>query len=351
MSRVSGHPQKFWGMKKCIVTLIALLSISLGMEIKAQNAKDCELPVMVTVSDKSALNSEVANLLKARLERIVCRDGFGGADMSHLCLTASVVPIDKEIMSGMRPLVTAKVEVTLVMSNLMGGEKFGAITTTLSGGGKNEDLAVKSAIARMNANDKTFQDFMKQCHAKVFDYYRAHIPAIIKQSEVMANRGEYEKALYSLACVPPCVEGYDKVGDAMLAVWQEYLDEDCSEKLAKAKAVWHSSQTEEAAKIAAAYLASINRKSACVEEAEALLAEISDKISGNISRLLAQEDEDRAFNKDQARIDNELRQQQIDAIRELSLSYVQNVVGPLVDNMSRQPDININHYGAEGNAE
>lgn len=311
--------------QKYIFSFILLVFGMFTGELKAED-NSCELPIMVRVSDKSALATENAEMLKSKLERIVTQAGFGGTELSHLCLEASVTPVDRELLSGTRPLVTTTVEVTLLMYNVMGGEKFGSTTIELKGVGKTENIAVKGALTSFNPSDDRYQKFLERCHSKVMDYYRSNIPSIIRQSEFLSNRGEYEKSLYLLSTVPPCVAGYDEIGERMLAVWQEYLDQDCAEKIAKAKAVWHSSQTEEAAKEAAAYLAAIDRKSGCVEEADKLMDEISSKISENINRLLQQEEDSRAFEKESARAEIELRKQQIEAIRQLSLAYGQNII-------------------------
>lgn len=310
--------------------IFSLIMLVFGIHTSELRAEDngCELPIMVRVSDKNDLATENADMLKSKLERIVTQAGFGGSELSHLCLEASVTPVDREILSGTRPLVTTTVEVTLLMYNVMGGEKFGSTTLELKGAGKTENIAVKGALTSFNPSDDRYQQFLERCHSKVMDYYRSNIPSIIRQSEILSNRGEYEKSLYLLSTVPPCVAGYEKIGETMLAVWQEYLNQDCAEKIAKAKAAWKSAQTEEGAKEAVAYLAAIDRKSGCVEEADKLMEEISSKVSENINRILLQEEDNRAFEKESARAEIELRKQQIEAIRQLSLAYAQNVIKP-----------------------
>lgn len=331
---------------KHILNLIILICGIFTIEIKADD-NSCELPIMVKVSEKSNIASENADMLKTRLERIVTQLGYGGTELSHLCLEATVTPTDRELLSGTRPLVTTTIEVTLLMYNVIGGERFGSTTLELKGAGKTENIAVKAALAGFNPNDDRYQKYLERCHSKVMDYYRSHIPYIIQQSEILSHRGEYEKSLYLLSTVPPCVAGYEKIAETLLAVWQEYLNEDCSDKLAKARTVWNAAQTEEAAKEAAAYLAAIDRKSECVEEADKLLAEISGKISENINRLLLQEDDNRAFEKESARAEIELRRQQIDAIRQLALAHAQNIVTPAVEEKSPHQDIDSNNNTEE----
>ncbi len=332
-----------------ILTSAAIVSTAV-----AQDTADCRLPVMVKVNEGSCeLSGPNVELLTNKLEQVVGSEGFGGSELSHLCLTASVSETDRQVISGSRPLITTRMDVYLVLSNVISGEKFGASSIAVSGAGRNDAQAFRKALAGINTANPDLSKFLTSARRKVFDYYEAHIPAIIQQSNVLANRGEYEKALFMLSTVPPCCKGYDSVGDAMLAVWQTYLDQDCAEKLAKATAVWRASQTDEAALMAASYLAAIDRKSACVEGADALLNEIAGKVGENIARVIAREDEDRAFEKEQVRaaIDMQreelaIKRDKVDAIRQLALAYAQFVLGPVVNNLSQPqpaPVINVNN--------
>ncbi len=324
----------------CILASIAVFFSACPDNVLAQD-NGCDIPVMVKVREGNIPDAANADHLADKLDRMLTQQGFGGSELANLCLEAVVSENDKEVISGTRALVVADLEVNLVLSNVLSGEKFGSISTSIKGTGKNESQAFRKALAQFKASDDRYQYFLQRCRSKIMDYYRTHIPSIVRQSEILADRGEYEKALYGLAAVPPCAAGYEAVADALMAVWQNYRDTDCNAKLAKAKAIWHSSQTEEAAREAASYIAAIDRRSACVEEADELLADISSAVGDNIARTILREDEDRDFEKEMARSTIDLKRQEIDAIRELALAYVRNVVGPVVDNMTRKPDVNI----------
>lgn len=316
---------------------VALASASAGAQVR-----ECELPVMVSVTESDCtLSGANIEMLQNKITQAVTTEGFGGSELSHLCLTVSVSETDKQVTSGTRPVVSQGIEIYLVLTNLLGGEKFGSTSIAVRGAGHNEAQALRKAISGINTSNRDLQRFLARARDKVTAYYAGHIPSIIRQSQVLATRGEYEKALYTLGTVPPCTPGYDDVADAMMAVWQTYIDKDCADKLSKAMAVWHAAQTEEAAMTAAAYLAAIDHRSACAEDARALLAEISGKIGENIARVIAREDEDRAFDKEQKRAEIDLRRQEIDAMRQLALAYAQYVLGPVVDNLTEQPDINV----------
>lgn len=325
------------GLKQIIIAgAVVVISCS-----HAAAQETCPLPVMVKV-DNADSNLSQANIkfLDSKLRQLVATRGFGSnAELSHLCLMASVSETgDKQVISGNRPVVSGSFDVYMVLTNLLSGENFGAENITIKGVGNTESQMMQSAMSRINPSNSELQTFLQNARVKVFDYYRSHIPSIISLAKAMSQRGEYEKALYMLSTVPPCVDGYDSVATAMLDVYYDYLDVDCHQKLAAARAAWAASQNEEGATVAAGYIAAIDHRSSCYAEAQELLAEIAGRVDENLRRVIAREDEDRAFEKElvrgeaelrrkQVENDFELRQQEIEAIRQIGLAYAQTVIG------------------------
>lgn len=340
----------------------------LGLSITIHSQETCPLPIMVSVDNSAgSLSGSNVRFLESKLAQLVASRGFGSsAEMSHLCLKASVSETgDKQIISGNRPVIAGSLDVYLVLTNLLSGENFGADNIAVRGAGNSEAQRLQSAVARINPSNRELQLFLQNARVKVFDYYRSHIPSILHQAKAYSQRGEYDKALYVLGTVPPCVDGYDDVAAQMLATFAEYLDVDCNRKLNKARALWLAGQDDEAAKAAAAYIAAIDSRSACFPEAMKLLDTIGSRIDENQRRIIAREDEERALQLelirgkaalDKQKIDNDflLRQQEIDAIRQLALAYAQSVLPAMAnvpasipdvkadDNSGRRVSININ---------
>ncbi|MCH5229966.1 MAG: hypothetical protein J1F12_08260 [Muribaculaceae bacterium] len=299
--------------------------------------EDCPLPVMVKVVDENNVLSEAnINFLTQKLMQVVSYEGYGGQELAYLCLMASVSETNKEIISGNRPLVVLNAELDLVLCSLKSGEQFGATSIPLSGQGVKESQAFQKALARVSRHNQALNAFMRQARKKVFEYYESHIPSMIRQANLLTQRGEYEEALYMLSSVPPCCNNYDPVEEAIINIWSTYINRECSEQMAKANAIWRSTKNQEGALLAAAYIGAINRESMCAQEADALLAEIESKLDADYARELALEDEEREFAKEQIREEMNLkkeeiniRKQKIDAIREIALSFSDSVVGPL----------------------
>ena len=325
---------------------ILLTGIAIIAGCSAMAQETCPLPIMVQVDNADgSLSDANVRLLDSKLKQLVASKGYGSnAELSHLCLQASVSDNgDKQIISGNRKIVSGSYEIYLVLTNLLSGENFGAGNISVKGAGNSESQQMQAALSHVNPSNRDLQILLQNARIKVFDYYRSHIPSIINQALSESQRGNYDKALYILATVPPCVEGQDSVAAVMLRVYQEYLDVDCNKKLTAARAVWGASQNEEGASAAAAYIAAIDRRSSCYPEAQELLAEISSRIDENLRRIIAREDEDRALQQElirgeadlrrqQVQNDYELRQAEIEAIRQIGLAYAQTVIGDKIRN-------------------
>lgn len=323
----------------------ALIIISLLAAILPLRAQEtCPLPVMVRVDDSGGiLTSENARLLTQKLTQLVSSHGFGSnAELSHLCLTASVSDRgDREVISGTRQVVTGSFDVYLVLTNMLSGENFGSDNITLKGAGNSEGRMIQAALSRINPSDAALRKFIQNSRVKAFDYYRSHIPSIISHSGTLSERGDYDQALYLLSTVPPCVDGYEGVEEAMYQTFTKYLEVDCHQKLAKARSIWAVSKDSDGAAAAAAYIAAIDHRSSCYDEARELLSEISGKLDEDIRRSLAIEDEQRNLEielirgeadlrKNKQDQEYQLRSMEIDALRQFSQAYMESVIGQMV---------------------
>ena len=206
---------------------ILLTGIAIIAGCSAMAQETCPLPIMVQVDNADgSLSDANVRLLDSKLKQLVASKGYGSnAELSHLCLQASVSDNgDKQIISGNRKIVSGSYEIYLVLTNLLSGENFGAGNISVKGAGNSESQQMQAALSRVNPSNRDLQILLQNARIKVFDYYRSHIPSIINQALSESQRGNYDKALYILATVPPCVEGQDSVAAVMLRVYQEYLD-------------------------------------------------------------------------------------------------------------------------------
>lgn len=298
-------------MKKILVSLLVFAAGHLTMF----GQSGCTTPLMVLVPDQAEYVPMTArNTLESKLRQAVTQNGMeGGVAFSDFCLVANTTEASKEIISGARPLVTLTVDLELFVGNNYTGEKFASTSVTIHGAGRNEAQAYSAAFASLTSSNAQLQQFLSQAKRKVNDYYETQVPNIIRQAKGYAARREYEDAICLLSSVPTCCNKYDAVEKTMLDIYQEFVDYDCAVKVGKARAIWNASQDKEGAALAGIYLAAIDPRSSCSDEALLLSEQIRKRVG-----------DDWEFAKELQRDAVDLERARIDAIRAIGVAYGQH---------------------------
>lgn len=298
-------------MKKYLYMLFVLLFGCIQLD--AQN--DCAIPLMVYVPKQpSMLPLSAQASLTTKIRQLVTQSGLeSGAGFSTFCIVANITEESKNVISGLRPLVTLTINLNLFVGNNYTSDKYSSAVVTLSGAGQTEAKAYMSAFSGINFTNTALQTFIKDAKKKILAYYETQIPNIIKQANSFALRREYEEALCLLASVPICSSKYGDVEKCMLSVFQDYVDYDCAQKVAKARAVWDAGQNKESASVAGAYLTAIDPSSTCWSDAIALSNSIRSRIG-----------DDWEFSKELQRDAVKLEKTRIDAVRAIGVAYGNN---------------------------
>lgn len=293
--------------------VLTLLLFCLSLWAKAQN--DCVIPMMVVVPQQIDSLAPMAHTkLETKMRQMLTMNGMeGSASFSNFCIVANLTEGSKEVMSGLRPLVTVTSELELFVGNNYTGEKFASTSIMLNGAGRNESKAYTSAFGSINTGNAQIQKFLKDAKQKVSQYYETQVQNIIAQAYSFSTRREYEEALCLLISVPTCCSNYYKIEQCMLDIYQQYVDYDCAVKVNKARSIWNASQDKDGAKSAGAYLASIDPASSCWDDALALADEIRKRIG-----------DDWEFSKELARDAVMLEKAKIDAIRAIGVAFGEN---------------------------
>ncbi len=298
-------------MKK-ILLIIAIVTICV-FSTKAQN--DCVIPVMVLVPQQvDSLAPMAQSKLESRLRQIVTQNGMdGGAQFANFSLVANLTESSKEVIGGLRPMVTLTSELELYVGNNYTGDKFASTAIVLNGAGRNESKAYTTAFNNISSNNPQIQKFLKDAKRKVSEYYETQIPNILSLARSFSIRREYEEALCLLVSVPTCCNKYTEVEHCMVEIYQQYVDYDCAVKVNMARTIWNASQDDEGAAIAGTYLASIDPASSCWDDALALAETIRARIG-----------DDWEFSKELMCDSVMLEKTKIEAIRAIGVAFGQN---------------------------
>ena len=289
--------------------------ISACMALNLSAASDCVIPMMILVPDQvDSISAMAKSRLQSRLRQLVTVNGMeGGAKFSNFALVANVVEDSKNVVSGLRPVVTLTAEMELFVGNNYTGEKFASTSILLNGAGNSESKAYSAVFANISPTNPQLQKFLKEAKAKINQYYATQIPNILTQAKGFATRHEFEEALCLLSSVPTCCDGYDQVEECMEQVFQQYIDFDCAIKISKANAIWAATQDKEGAALAGAYLVAIDPAAACWEDALALADQIRQRIG-----------DDWEFAKEMQREAVNIEKARIEAMRAIGVAYGEN---------------------------
>tara|TARA_B100000963_G_scaffold245456_1_gene214901 strand:+ start:1812 stop:3092 length:1281 start_codon:yes stop_codon:yes gene_type:complete len=273
------------------------------------------------------LKSKELNKVRSKITSIVSKYGISGSGEGNFVIYPIIDIYDEEKMAtGMDNLVIIRAEFSLVIKEINNGQIYGSCSVEIEGTGRDRNRALSKCIQSINTRDSEFKNLIEGSKAKIINYYESKCSDIKIEAESHSKRRDYSSAIATLMQVPEevgscyreisekCVEYYnyhielecqEKIQAAKVAktrnnwddavenllgilphfecysdamkLLQEIEDHRCSENLGKAKGAW--AKGENAASVAAMYLAMIPTDSKCSEEANQMSNDIRQRLN------------------------------------------------------------------------
>ena len=212
----------------------------------------------------------------------------------------------------MRNIVVVEVEFNLFIQQYSNKKLFSSYATSLKGSGFSKQKAIIDAISKIPTDDKEIATFITEAKEKIIDYYNNNCNQIVQESDNLLKSNKFRQAIAVLSSVPkeaaPC---YNKVQDKLIRAFNSYQKQTCESSLLKAKTKIANNQYTEALR----YLGLIDVSSPCVNRAEKLIKEISNKLSPELK-----EESDLMVNKLQDG-QEKIEQHRAVAIKRISREY------------------------------
>lgn len=308
-------------MKKFLVTIVALGSVLCAMAQTNQKP----IPIGVYVSDSAtAVPAMAHSLLEDKLLQIATENGLGADNHASFFLTCSVNLTDKDVISGAPTRIVQNADVSFYVADMQTRRVYESVTISARGVGENENKAFTSLFKSIKPSSPEMKNLIANASKEIVAYYESQIDNYIKQAKALAKLGEFEQALYILSVVPDVCEGYDKINDMAVEVYQKMIDNESLMLLQKAKTLWAAGHNYEAAMEAGNYLAQVSPYSSCFAEAEALAVEIKQFVIAERAYDRAQAEEELAWSRMMAEKEHALKEKEIDAWKEVGVAYGQN---------------------------
>ena len=286
--------------------------------------------ISVFLPETAGIPKDGLNLLQSIMVKMLTQNGVcGTGGHPRFVLTPMITQINQDITTTAPTMYSNTYDATFFIADAVNGDIYSSLTTKMNGVGQSPLKAFINAFSGMNVQDVKFQNFLKQGTSRINDYFNNNCNTILKESNMLAAKQEYDQALTLLESVPSSTSCYDKISKTMLLVFKQYIDNDCNIALSNMKAELGKNNDPAASgynEPAMVYYSLINPKAKCFKEAEALYKNYISKLNPKEKRDweqkiqqykddLDKDKQDREFKTLQAHLAIEGNQELLDVYR------------------------------------
>jgi hypothetical protein len=267
-------------MKKII---LLLLCAPLFSQAYAQQEEDFgKIALSVIMPDNvENLDASQVSKLQTKITQLVTISGLAasGTDQNFVLYPTFAVYESAVVESGMQDITVMNCEVTLFIKDYENNVIFSTVSKSLKGTGKSKNLAITSAISKMNVNDPDFKAFITTGKARIIEYFNAKCEMIIQNAFTLVKQERFDEAIYNLSLVPEvCEDCYYRCLDTMESIYALKINAECQNKLQEANITWAASQNTDGAEKIVGIIKEINPLADCQPEVEILMKKINDKL-------------------------------------------------------------------------
>ena len=267
-------------MKKILIIIIlALVQITVS---RAQNTMDVGRIVLhsVVIDPENKMPSESKVFLETKLSQIASNNGVGGNGINPRFIIAAKINITtKDIIAGPPQMIAINTEIIFFVGDAITKELYANETISSKGVGTNENKSLIDAIKNINTKNPSLMNLIENGKNKIVNYYSQQCDFIISKCKTLADKQNYDEAIYELMQVPDvCKDCYLKCMAVVKPIWQKKINRDCTLKLNVAKNKWNASQNSKGAVAVAEIIANIEPAASCYKEALVLTESIKNKI-------------------------------------------------------------------------
>lgn len=300
---------------RTIKVAMAVFLAALPLVINAQETAYGGISIRAIVADDDIPATATKNI-ETKLQRALAANGIGDMDCTQrFIITAKVDVTSNDVVPSNPPRVSKKMDITLIVGDVIENKIYETCTITAAGIGTNDDKAFVSAFSRINPNNEELQSMLERAKAEIIGYYTANCSGIIANARSLAGQQKYDEAIARLMSVPDvCTECYKKCQNEAVEIYRKKLDNEFSALLNEAKNEWmHSKDAAAAAKVAE-IISGIDPSWSGYSAVTALRNEISAKLS-------ADEKREWEFKMKQYEDDQKFRQSIVDACRAIGVAW------------------------------
>ncbi len=270
-------------IRNLILCCVFCLSIH---AIHAQNeAENSRLSLNVVIPETDIPAESMQNL-ESKLLQIASSGGFTAHnDAGRFVLTARIDVQSKDIVPSTPPRVSQKLEITVMVGDVLDDRIYASTTVATAGIGTTETKAFISSFSRLNAKNTAIQNMLSEANAKIVSYYETHCDEIINHAQTLAGMQRFDEAIFRLMTIPDvCSECYSKCQSAAGQIYIQKRDTEAAALLNKAKNAWMHQPDPAGAKVVAEIINDIDLNAENYDDVVALRNDISAKLDADAKR-------------------------------------------------------------------
>ena len=321
------------------VLITVFVTAVLSVPVTAQeNASGISLKAVVADDD---IPAAAVKSIETKLQRALASNGIGDMDYTQrFVLAAKVDVVQNDVMPSNPPKVSKKLDLTLMVGDVIENKIYETCTMALAGIGTNDAKAFVSAFSRVNPNNPELQAMLTAAKSEIMGYYKANCDNIISNANSLAGQQKYDEAIARLMSVPEvCKECFEKCQAAAVKIFGQRLDADCSSLLNEAKNEWMHSKDAASAEKAAGIISRIDpmwpRYSEVVKFRDEISAKLSDDEKREWDMMVKKYEDEQAFKKQQYEDEQQFKQSIVNACREIGTAWGKNQPQTVTKNITR----------------
>ena len=262
-------------MKK--TAFYCLLFVFLATYVHAETSDVGRVTMKAYMPDRENIPPESKKLIQTKLSQLITDNGIADNDsFNRFVLTAKVIVISKDIVAGLPQRISQKIDVTLMIGDVIEDKVYESVTIPVLGIGQSEEKAFMAAFKNIKPSNNELRAFMERGKEKIVAYYQDHCEEILKEAKSLASQQEFSQAIYTLSLVPNvCSECYEACLSLSSDIYIQMIDAEGTSLLNQAKAVWADLPDKRGAEEAVSLLSQINFAASCQPQVNALMKEIT----------------------------------------------------------------------------
>ena len=156
------------------------------------------------------LPQAAVDLMEQKLMQVAMRNGVASYSGRYV-LTAKVAEEDSQATATTPVQYVKKLSVQFVAFDMETKAVVGETTVSVTGVDKTPERATMAALRRIQPKTAKMTSFIQNASKAIVDAFNRNLESILKKAEYLANHGQYDEALASLAAIPQSVDRYDDV--------------------------------------------------------------------------------------------------------------------------------------------